>query len=319
MRRWVVTVAFAVLILSPLLAPAQEGIRTIGVLALGNPNPARFIKEFKAGLAELGHVEGRDIKLEIRSAEGRASRLNELARELVGMKVDVLVTYQTPAATAAKAATQELPVVMASVADPVASGLVKSLARPGGNMTGISGATSELIAKNLELIKEVVPSVRRVAILANEPDPFHKILVAHVRTAAGQLKIETKVILARAGEDFDQHIKSAASWGADAILVQPSLPLGEIANAAVRNKLPAFCPNSSFTQAGGLMSYSPDLTSVHKQAATIVDKVLKGRKPADLPVEISTKFILVVNAKAANAIDLKLSPMLLSRADEVID
>jgi putative ABC transport system substrate-binding protein len=319
MRRIAVAVFMAVAMLWPLSGFAQEQSRTIGILALGNPNPARFLKEFRAALTELGYVEGQNIKLEVRSAEGQAARLAPLARELVGLKVDVLVTYQTPAATAAKAATTTLPIVMASVADPVGSGLVQSLAHPGGNITGVSGATSELIAKNLELVGDVVPSAHRVAVLTNEPDPFHKILIAHVNTAAKQLKVETKIVLARAGDDFDRHLKDVKAWGADAVLVQPSLPLHEVADAAARNGLPALCPNSAYTQAGGLISYSADLSSVHRQAAIIVDKVLKGRKPADLPVEITTKFRLAINAKAAKAIGLKLSPLLMARADEVIE
>jgi putative ABC transport system substrate-binding protein len=298
---------------------AQDGVRTVGILVLGNPNPARFISDFKDQLAELGYVEGKNVRLEIRSAEGQDARLAPLARELVAQKLDVLVPYQTPAVTAAKAATREIPIVMASVADPVGSGFVNSLSNPGGNITGVSGATAELAAKNMELIKEVIPSARRVAMLANQPDPFHTTMVAAVQRAAAQLKIETKIILARAGDDFDRHFAAAKEWGAEAVLAQPSLPLKQVADSATRSRMPAFCPNASFTQAGGLMAYSSDLASVHRQAAIIVDKVLKGRKPAELPVEISTKFRLIVNAKAAAAIGLKLSPLFLARADEVIE
>jgi putative ABC transport system substrate-binding protein len=297
----------------------QEDIRTIGILALGNPNPASFISDFKGHLAELGYVEGKNVKFEIRLAEGQAARLEPLARELVARKVDVLVPYQTPAVTAAKAATRDISIVMASVADPVGSGFVNSLSNPGGNITGVSGATAELAAKNMELIKEVIPSVRRVAILANQPDPFHTTLVASAQGAASQLNIATKVVLARAGDDFDRRFADVKAWGAEAVLIQPSLPLKEVADSAAKSRMPAFCPNESFTRAGGLMAYSSDLASVHRQAATIVDKVLKGRKPAELPVEISTKFRLIVNTKAANAIGLKLPPLLLTRADEVIE
>jgi putative ABC transport system substrate-binding protein len=316
MRRFLAVMAFAA------LAPpgfAQDGIRTVGILALGNPNPAAFISDFKGQLAELGYVEGKNVRLEIRSAEGQAARLEPLAREFVGMKVDVLVPYQTPAVTAAKAATREIPIVMASVADPVGSGFVNSLSHPGGNITGVSGATAELAGKNVEIIKEVIPSVRRVALLANQPDPFHATLIQHFQRAAAQLNIETKIVLARAGDDFDRHFAAVKDWGGEAVLVQPSLPLKQVADSAANSRMPAFCPNASFTQAGGLMAYSSDLASVHRQAATIVDKVLKGRKPAELPVEISTKFRLIVNAKAANAIGLSLPPLLLTRADEVIE
>jgi putative ABC transport system substrate-binding protein len=318
MRRLLAVMAFAVAALVP-PGFAQDGIRTVGILALGNPNPAAFIGDFKGQLAELGHVEGKHVRFAIRSAEGRAARLEPLARELVGMKVDVLVPYQTPAVTAAKAATRDIPIVMASVADPVGSGFVNSLSSPGGNITGVSGATAELAAKNVELMKEVIPSVRRVALLANQPDPFHATLIQHFQRAAAQLKVETKIVLARAGDDFDSHFAAVRDWGGEAVLVQPSLPLKQVADSAAKSRMPAFCPNASFTQAGGLMAYSSDLASVHRQAATIVDKVLKGRKPAELPVEISTKFRLVVNAKAAGAIGLSLPPLLLTRADEVIE
>ena len=318
MRRLLAMMAFAVVASAP-PGFAQEGIRTVGILALGNPNPAAFISDFTGQLTELGYVEGKNVRLEIRSAEGQAARLELLARELIVMKVDVLVPYQTPAVTAAKAATRDIPIVMASVADPVGSGFVNSLANPGGNITGVSGATAELAGKNVEIIKEVIPSVRRVALLANQPDPFHATLIQHFQQAAAQLKIETKIVLARAGDDFDRHFAAVKDWGGEAVLVQPSLPLKQVADSAANSRMPAFCPNASFTQAGGLMAYSSDLASVHRQAATIVDKVLKGRKPAELPVEISTKFRLVVNAKAANAIGLRLPPLLLSRADEVIE
>jgi putative ABC transport system substrate-binding protein len=310
--------AFAVVAWAP-PGLAQDGIRTVGILALGNPNPAAFISDFKGQLAELGYLEGKNVRLEIRSAEGQAARLEPLARELIGMKVDVLVPYQTPAVTAAKAATRNIPIVMASVADPVGSGFVNSLANPGGNITGVSGATAELAAKNVEIIKEVIPSVRRVALLANQPDPFHMTLIQHFQRAAAQLNIETKIVMARAGDDFDRHFAAVKDWGGEAVLVQPSLPLKQVVDSAANSRMPAFCPNASFTQAGGLMAYSSDLASVHRQAATIVDKVLKGRKPAELPVEISTKFRLIVNAKAESANGLNLPPLLLTRADEVIE
>jgi putative ABC transport system substrate-binding protein len=201
----------------------------------------------------------------------------------------------------------------------VGSGFVKSLSSPGGNITGVSGGSAELTGKNLEIIKEVVPSVRRVALLANQPDPFHKALIRSFERAASQLVMEAKTEFARAGDDFDRHFVTVKDWGAGAVLVQPSLPLKQVADSAVRARMPAICSNEAFTRAGGLMAYSSDLSSLHRQAATIVDKVLKGRKPADLPVEMSTKFRFIVNAKAAKAIGLTISPLLLTRADEVIE
>jgi putative ABC transport system substrate-binding protein len=303
----------------PLAARAQDDIRTIGILALGNPNPTTFISDFKGRLAELGYLEGKNVRLEIRSAEGQTARLELLARELVAMKVDVLVPYHTPAVAAAKAATQDIPIVMGSVGDPVGSGFVNSLSNPGGNITGVMGAAAELVGKNLEIIKEVVPSVRRVVLLANQPDPFHKTLMRHFELAASQLNIEAKTELAQSGDDFDRHFLTIKDWRGEAALIQPNLPLKQVVDSATRARVPAICPNEAFTRAGGLMAYSSDLSTLHRQAATIVDKVLKGRKPADLPVEMSTKFRLIVNMKAAKAIGLSIPPLLLTRADEVIE
>lgn len=297
----------------------DEKLPTLGILALGNPDPAPFLNDFKAGLSGLGYVEGRNIRLEFRSAGGEAQRLAPLARDLLAMKVDVLVAYQTPAATAAKAATADIPIVMASVADPVGTALVQSLSRPGGNITGVSAAVSELSAKNLELIKEVLPQAKRVAMLASKADPFHELLIRNVRFAAAQLGLEFDVVLAQAGDDFDAHFAAMKAAGAHAVLVQPSLPLREVAASAAKAALPTASPNAAFARTGGLMSYSADVTAMQEQAAAIVDKILKGRKPADLPVEIATRFRLTLNAKAAEAIGLKLPAMLLGRADDVME
>ncbi len=319
MRRRTFLAMAASTVALPYPAAAQPAVRTIGILALGNPDPALLIQDFKSGLADLGYEEGKNIRFEVRTAEGVASRLGALARELVELKVAVLVAYQTPAATAAKAATSDLPIVLAAVADPVGAGFVKSLSHPGGNITGVSGASAEVGAKNLELIREAIPAAKRVAILANEPDPFHKLLVGIIQSAGAQSNIETKAVLAKAGDDFDRHFADIKSWGADAVIVQPSLPLKRVVESAAKSRMPAACPNSAYTAAGGLMSYSADFRAVHKQVAVVVDKILKGRKPADLPVEYATSFRLIINAKAAGAIGLSLSPLLLARADEVME
>lgn len=206
-----------------------------------------------------------------------------------------------------------------AAADPVGTGLVQSLARPGGNVTGVSGAVSELSAKNLELIREVLPQARRVAMLANRADPFHTLLIHNVRRAAERLALQLDAVLAQAGDDFAAHFAAMKAAGAGAVLVQPTLPLREVAEAAVKARLPAASPGGPFSRAGGLMSYSADVASMQDQTVMIVDKVLKGRKPADLPVEIATRFRLTVNAKAAAAIGLTLPPLLLMRADEVME
>src|SRR5687768_12845811 len=243
------------LLLTPRSARAQKAA-TIGILVLGNPDPARFPAEFRAKLRELGYSEGGNLRLEVRNAEGQAARLAPLARELVAMGVDVLVPYQTPAVTAAKGATETIPIVMASVGDPVGQGFVKSLSQPGGNMTGVTGATEELVAKNLELMKQVIPTARVAGMLANESDPFHRTLVPRTQEAAARLGLETKIILARAGDDFDRHFATMREAGAAAVLVQPSLPLGQVAASAARSRLPAFCPSASFVHAGGLIGYA---------------------------------------------------------------
>lgn len=320
MRLWRFIALGGALLLGQGAALAQEGkLPTLGILVLGNPDPSTFLKDFKRRLGGLGHVEGKTIRFEIRSAEGDAPRLAALARELVAMRVDVLVTYQTTASLVAKATTSDIPIVMASVADPVGVGLVQSLAHPGGNVTGVSGSVTELAAKNLELLKEVVPSLRRVAVLTNQLDPFYKLLVKSIQAAAEQLQLQVDVVPAQAGDDFDRHFAAIKSAGADAVLVQPSLPLREIAASAVKAALPVVSPNGAYTAAGGLIAYSADFDSVHEQAAIMVDKVLKGRKPADLPVQITTHFRLSINAKAASAIGLQLPAMLLGRADEVME
>ena len=319
MRRRAFGAIAALLIAWPYSATAQSNVPMVGILALGNPNPAPLVQAIKAGLADLGYTEGKNIRFEVRSAEGVASRLEPMARDLVALKADVLVAYQTPAALAAKAATSETPIVLGQVADPVAGGLVKSLSHPGGNITGVSGAATEIVPKNLELLKEAVPGAKRVVVLANEPDAFHKRFVESVQSAGAKSNIEIKVRLAKAGDDFDEHFAQIKSWGADAVIVQPSLPLSQVAESAARSRMPSASPNSAYPPAGGLMAYAADFNSMNRQIAGVIDKVLRGRKPSDLPVEYTTSFRLSINAKTANRIGLALSPHLLARADDVIE
>ena len=189
------------------------------------------------------------------------------------------------------------------------------MSHPGGNITGVSGAATDIVAKNLELIKEAVPGTKRIVVLANEPDPFHKRFIENIQSAGAKSNIEIKVMLAKASDDFDQHFSDIKSADADAVIVQPSLPLSRVAESAARSKTPTACPNSAYPSAGGLT----DFHSMNKQIAAVIDKVLRGRKPADLPVEFTTSFRLTINAKAANLIGLALSPLLLARADDVIE
>lgn len=316
-REFVVLLGTAVTF--PLAAAAQPSkMPRLGILVLGNPDPAPFLKEFREGLRDLGYVEGQSVVFEFRTARGSAALLQQLAHELVALKVDILVAFQTPAAMAAKQATTDLPVLMTS-ADPVGTGLVASVARPGGNVTGVSGASGELGGKNLELIREMLPSARRVAVLANAPDPFHKPFLENILISGQALGIEIKPILLRGAEEFEAGFAEMEKWRAEAVIVQPSLPHHRMAEMAIKQRLPSFAPNLSFPEAGGLMAYSSDQLALYREMATFVDKILKGRKPADLPVQLPVKFLLVVNLKTANALGLTLPPTLLTRADQVIE
>jgi len=300
---------------------AQEGkIAKIGILALGHPDPAPLLKSLREGLRELGYVEGKNIQLEFRSAQGRPEQLSTLAAELVALKVDAIVAFQTPAATAAKHVTSDVPIVMDTVGDPVGTGLVGSLARPGGNITGVTGATAELGAKNLELAREVMPSLHRAAVLANAPDPFSKPFLQHIQDAAAMLKIEIKPIkVARGTDELEEDFAAIANWQAQAIVVQPSLPQRQIAELALKYKLPALAPTAGFPALGGLMSYSADLDALYRKGARFIDDILKGRNPADIPVELATKFVLVINLKTAKAVGVSVPGTMLTRADEVIE
>jgi putative ABC transport system substrate-binding protein len=291
----------------------------IGVLMLGNPDPGVFLRELREALRALGYVEGRNLALELRNANGSLESLNVLARELVALKVDAIVGFQTPSVVAAKAATTEIPIVMCPAADPIGTGLVASFARPGGNITGVTTATLETAGKNLELIREALPAVRRVGLLGNAIDPFHKPFVDYVTKAAQSLDFEIKTALAGAADGLEAAFSQVVAAGAQAAIVQPSLPRELTVATALKNRLPIFAPNTEFALAGALVVYSADTEAVYRQAATFVDKIIKGRKPADLPVELPTRFVLIVNLKTANALDIKLPQSLVLRADQVIE
>ena len=310
MRRREFAVLFGAAVVWPSAALAQSGTPRIAVLALGNPDPQTFMKEFREGLRELGYVEGQSIQLELRSAGGDPNKLAPLAAELVATKADIIVGFQTPAATAAKQATKNIPIVLAAVGDPIGTGLIASLARPGGNITGVSGATAEMGAKNLELIREVFPSARKVAVLANASDPFSKSLLEHIQAAAKALNVDIKAVMVHGADQLDAHFEDIAKWQADAIIVQPSLPHRPVAELAIKHRLPTFAPNAAFPAAGGLMSYGNNSEATYRQSAVFV--VLKGRKPADLPVELPIKYWLVINLKTAKAIGVTVPGLMLT-------
>jgi ABC-type uncharacterized transport system substrate-binding protein len=301
----------------PLAAHAQQQKPArIGVLVPANPEP--FWSEFRAGLREYGYIEGQNIAFEFRSAEGKPERLRGLADEFVRLKVDVIVAHQTPAVIAARQATTEIPIVMASAGDPVGTGLISSLVRPGGNITGLSSTSAETGAKTLELIREVLPSARRVAVLADAPNPFSRDLVEQIEHGGRTLGVAIKPIRVRGVNEFNAAFAAMVDERADAVIVQGSLPRKPAIDLALKHRLPLIGVNP-FAREGGLMSYSAHTSDLFGRAAYYVDRILKGAKPADLPVEQPTKYVLVINLKTAKALGLEIPPTLLARADEVIE
>lgn len=302
----------------PLAARAQQPkAPIIGILVPANPEP--FRSEFQVGLRELGYREGQNIAFEFRSADGNLARLRELADDLVRLKVDIIVAALTPAATAARQATTEIPIVMVSVGDPVATGLISSLDRPGGNVTGLTSGGAELTAKTIELIREVLPSTKRVAALANAPDPFSKVFVDGVEDAGRKLGVAIQTFKVRGIDDFDAAFNAMVKEQAQAVIVQLSLPRKPIVDHALKSRLPLFGPSPLLAQEGGLISYSPHQGDLYHRAAAYVDRILKGAKPANLPVEFPVRFELIVNLKSAKELGITVPPAVVARADRVIE
>jgi len=298
-------------------AQQQRKLPRIGVLVTVNPEP--FWTEFRAGLREHGYIEAHNIAFEFRSADGKINRLRDLADELVRLKVDIIVASLTPAIIAARQATTEIPIVMAYAGDPVGTGLISSLARPGGNITGLAATAPELFSKALELIREVLPSTRRVAILANVADPFTRTFVEQTEDSGRILGIAVQTIKVRGAEEFDAAFAAMDKEQADAVIVQGSLPRKPAIDLALKHRLPLFGANRLLTQEGGLISYSASQNEMYRRAAFYVDRILKGAKPGDLPVDQPTRYELAVNLKTARALGLEILPTLLARADEVIE
>jgi putative ABC transport system substrate-binding protein len=315
------------LLATPLAAEAQQPakIARIGFLALDlAPNP-HLPEAFRQGLRDLGYVEGRTVVIEYRDAKGKSERLPALAAELVALKVDVIVAPSTPAALAAKQATRTLPIVFATAGDPVTDGLVTSLARPGGNVTGLSILAPELVGKRLELLTQVVPGVSRVAVLW-QPGAFgertEKDMLKGAEVAARALGVRLQVVEVRGPADVDRALSDMTRARAGALTVLGGTMFfnerRRLVALAAKNRLPAVYIAREFVDAGGLMSYGPNVADLFRRAATYVDKILKGAKPADLPVEQPTKFELVINLKTARALGLTIPQPILGRADEVI-
>ena len=297
-------------------------IKRIGYLSSGS-RTSGFHESFQQGLRELGWVAGQNIEIEYRFADGRFERLPELAAELVRLKVDMIVAQPITATQAAKNATSTIPIVMINVGDPDRLGLVDSLARPGGNVTGTAfGVGLESIIKGLELLKVALPGMRRVAVLSNPANPGQPLAIQDMKVAAQSLGLRLLLLEARGPNEFDRVFAAIAKEDADALLVVAEslffLHRTSLAERALKQRLPSMHGIRENVDAGGLMSYGPSLQHSSRRAAGYVDKILKGAKPADLPIEQPTKFELVINLKTARALGLTIPQSLLLRADEVI-
>jgi putative tryptophan/tyrosine transport system substrate-binding protein len=311
------------LFMAPLAADAQQPKKSprIGFLDF-SPRSSPYYEGFREGLRELGYVEEQTIALEPRFAEGKPERLTDFAGELVRLNVDVITAVGGGSIHAAKSVTTTIPIVMGYSGDSVEAGFVESLARPGGNITGVSFFSSELAGKRLELLKAVVPEASRVAVLSNPAHPGEHIDWRETQVAARRLNIALQYVVVRGPRDFEDAFAQITAERADGLFVIPdALTLahrGKIAEFAVKTRVPMMAAWSEFTKAGGLMSYGPNLRDSFRHAAVFVDKILKGAKPADLPVEQPTTFELVINLKTAQALGLTIPPSLLFQADEVI-
>ncbi len=300
----------------PLAARGQQPkLPRIGILIPANPEP--FWSALRQGLREHGYIEGQNIAFEFRSADGQPDRLRALADDLVRLKVDIIVARQTPAVIAARQATTEIPIVM-TAGDPVGTGLISSLARPGGNITGLSATSAETGAKTLELIREIVPSTRRVAVLSNAADPFSRILAELIESGGRMLGIAIQTIRVRGVEEFEAAFAAMIKERADAVYLQGTLSRKPALELALKHRLP---PIGVYPLAreGGLMSYSFNQTDLYRRIAFYIDRILKGAKPTDLPVEQPTRYELVVNLKTAKVLGVTVPDSVLARADEVIE
>jgi putative ABC transport system substrate-binding protein len=308
----------------PLAAGAQQAgqVPRIGFLFYGSPGPSPELDAFRQGLRELGYIEGQNITIEYRFASGRVGQLPELAAELVRLKIDVIVTPGTPASVAAKQATSTIPIVFAGVADAVGAGLVADFARPRGNITGLTGISAELGGKRLELLKEVTPKASRVAVLFNPADRSNVLVLKELQESAPALRLTLQPLGVRGPGEFEgafvamSRKRAHALFGAAGILTTEHRKT--VVDLAAKSRIPAMWGERQFVEAGGLMSYAVNFFDQVRRAATYVDKILKGAKPGDLPVEQPTKFELVINLKTAKALGLTIPPSLLQRADQVI-
>jgi putative tryptophan/tyrosine transport system substrate-binding protein len=316
-----------VLVMTGAVAQAQQPAKVprIGIIRPSRSDSAgsqALIAAFRQGLRDLGYVEGQNITLEIRWADGNRDRLPQLADELVRLKVDVIVTGGNSATQAVKRASSTIPIVMTQVSEPVRDGFVESFARPGRNITGLTHMNTELAGKRLELLKDSVPKTSRVAVLWNPANPAQPFNFKEIETAAKALAVSIRSLPVRVPEDFDGAFEAAVKGRVDSIFVSSDGIINshrkEVVNRIAKNRLPAMYTEPEWADTGGLMVYGPSNTDLYRRAATYVDKILKGIKPTELPIEQPTKFELIINLKAAQQIGLTIPPNVLARADKVI-
>ena len=320
----VLMLVFTVMI-APLTAEAQQGkVYRIGYV--GNSSASlepRLLGAFRDGLRNLGYVEGQNIRIEYRWAEGRYERFPDFMAELVRLKVDLIVVAGTPAILAAKQATNTIPIVMAVIGDALEAGVVPSLARPGGNITGLSTVVPELEGKRLELLKQALPRLSRLAVLANPANPFVDVALKHTQRAAEELRINLQRVDVRQPEEFGNAFTVIANERPDALIVTADRFMlthrARIIAFGTKSRLPGMFPYGEFVEEGGLMAYGPSYPDIFRRSATYVDKILKGAKPADLPVEQPNKFELLINLKTAKALGLTIPRSLLLRADQIVE
>ena len=311
---------------APLVGEAQPAgkVYRVGFLAAGSGSDNQtYLNAFRQGLGKLGYVEGRNLAIEYRWGEGKYERLPKLAAELVHLKMDVIVAANAPAAQAAKEATKEIPIVITVLLDPSAAGLVATLARPGGNITGLSMLAPEIVGKQLELLKEIVPKLSRVAVLGNPANPGTAPQLQEAKGAAQALGLRLQLVEARGPSEIDRAFAAVIRERAEAVLVLVDAMLGShrerIVNLAAKSRLPVMSGLTRHAEAGDLVAYGANRVDVYQRAAVYVDKILKGARPADLPVEQPTKFDLVINLKTAKMLGLTIPQSVRQRADRVIE
>ena len=315
------------LLAAPIAVGAQQAGRVYRIVYLGNSSPtleADLVDAFRQGLRNLNYLEGQNIVIEYRWAEGRNDRFPALVAEAVRLKADVILTSGTPATLAAKEGTRTIPIVIAAMGDPIGAGVVPSLARPGGNITGLASMSPEIDGKRLELLKELAPGVARIAVLWNPTNPGNAARLHNIQHAATILRLTLEPVVGAAdSQALEQGFQAIVAARAQALVVEPDRGLlahrVQIVAFTARRRLPTLYPYREFVQAGGLVSYAPSYPAMFRRAATYVDKILRGVKPSDLPIEQPTTFELVINSKTAQAQNLAIPSSLLQRADQVIE